>query len=66
MTRVKLLLVLAVAASTAQAVHAQSCSGGRTIEELIAACDAAFTGYNPIIVSARGWCYLVNGASCVL
>lgn len=66
MTRIKLLLAIAAAASAAQAVHAQSCSGGRTFDEVIAACDAAFSGYNPIIISARGWCYLINGATCVL
>jgi len=65
MTRTKLLLAAMVLASTAQAVHAQSCSGGRTIEQVIAACDAAFTGINPIIMSARGWCYIINGASCL-
>ena len=66
MTRIKLLLAIAAAASAAQAVHAQSCSGGRTYADAIAACDAAFSGFNPLIISARGWCYLVNGASCIL
>lgn len=66
MTRIKLLLAIATAATAAQAVHAQSCSGGRTYDEVIAACDAAFTGINPLIISARGWCYLVNGATCVI
>ena len=66
MTRIKLLLAITAAATAAQAVHAQSCSGGRTYDEVIAACDAAFTGFNPIIMSARGWCYVINGATCVL
>jgi hypothetical protein len=66
MTRLKLLLALSAAASAAPVVHAQSCNGGRTYDEVIAACDAAFTGFNPFITSARGWCYLINGATCVL
>ncbi|HWE43602.1 MAG TPA: hypothetical protein VG432_13920 [Gemmatimonadaceae bacterium] len=66
MTRIKLLLAVAIAATTAQAVRAQSCSGGRTYDEVIAACDDAFSGYNVLIVSARGWCYIVNGAACLI
>ena len=65
MTRIKLLLAIAAMASAARVVDAQSCNGGRTYDEVIAACDAAFTGFNPIIMSARGWCYLVNGATCL-
>jgi len=66
MTRMKLLLAAIALASTAQAVHAQSCSGGHTYDEMIAACDSAFGGFNPLIISARGWCYLINGATCVI
>ncbi|HET9003403.1 MAG TPA: hypothetical protein VFN39_05320 [Gemmatimonadaceae bacterium] len=66
MTRIKLLLAIATAVTAAQAVHAQSCNGGRTFDEVIAACDEAFTGYNPLIMSARGWCYIVNGATCLI
>jgi hypothetical protein len=63
MTRTKLFLAAAALVGV-QAAHAQSC-GSRTIDEIISSCDAAFPGYNPIIMSARGWCYVINGASCL-
>lgn len=58
------LLALAVATATAQAAHAQQC-GGRTFDQVIDDCDAAFPGINPLIVSARGWCYLIGGSTCL-
>lgn len=64
MTRTK-LLAIAVAALTAQAAHAQSCSGGRTYDQVIADCDTAFPGIG-LITSARGWCYLIGGATCLI
>lgn len=63
MTRMKLLLTAAMVATAAQEAHAQSC-GGRTIDEIVASCDSAFPGYNILLYSARGWCYLLNAASC--
>jgi hypothetical protein len=64
MIRTKLFLAAAAVAAGVQTVHAQSC-GSRTLDEIIASCDEAFPGYNPIILSARGWCYVINGASCL-
>ena len=63
MIRTKLVLA-ATALVAVPAAHAQSC-GSRTLSEIISSCDAAFPGYNPIIMSARGWCYVINGASCL-
>ena len=63
MIRTKLILAAAAVAGV-QAAHAQTC-GSRSLDEIIASCDAAFPGYNPITVSARGWCYIINGASCL-
>jgi hypothetical protein len=64
MTRIKLLVAIATTATAAQAVHAQSCSGGRTSDQVIADCDSAFPGTNPFVLSARGWCYIINSFSC--
>ena len=64
MIRTKLILTAATVAAGVQAAHAQTC-GSRSLDEIIASCDAAFPGYNPIVMSARGWCYIINGASCL-
>ena len=64
MTRTKLVLAMATLATAIPSARAQSC-GSRSLDEIVASCDAAFPGYNPIIMSARGWCYLINGASCL-
>lgn len=64
MTRTKLLLAATMVATTARAVHAQSCT--RTLEQVITTCDVAFSGSGLISLSARGWCYLINTASCTL
>jgi hypothetical protein len=64
MTRTKLVLAAAMLAAAVRPAVAQRC-GSRSLDEIVASCDAAFPGYNPIIMSARGWCYLINGASCV-
>jgi len=64
MTHTKLVLAMAMLATAAQPALAQRC-GSRSLDEIITSCDDAFPGYNPIIMSARGWCYLINGASCL-
>jgi hypothetical protein len=64
MIRTKLILAATAVAAGGQVAHAQTC-GSRSLDEIIASCDAAFPGYNPIIMSARGWCYIINGASCL-
>ena len=63
MTRTRLLLAAAMVTIAGQATQAQRC-GGRTIDEVIASCDSAFPSNNILTYSARGWCYLINGASC--
>ena len=63
MTRTR-LLALALALGTAQAAHAEACSGGRTYDQVIADCDTAFPGFG-LIMSARGWCYIIGAATCV-
>lgn len=64
MIRRKLLLAALAAAATAPALRAD-CDVG-AVEQSIAACDAAFPGSNFLILSARGYCYLINGGACVL
>jgi hypothetical protein len=64
MTRTKLLLIAATVAAGVETAHAQRC-GSRSLDEIIASCDEAFPSLNPIIMSARGWCYILNGASCL-
>ena len=63
MTRTTLLAIV-LAAATAQAAHAQRCSGGRSYDQIIADCDTAFPGYG-LIMSARGWCYIIGAGTCV-
>ena len=63
MTSTKLLLAAAMLAATAVTARAQ-CSGGRTSDQVIADCDAAFPSSNPFVASARGWCYIINSFSC--
>jgi hypothetical protein len=58
----KLILAAALLAVSSQAARAQRC---RTVDEVIASCDAAFSGTGVLSVSGRGWCYLI-GMSCVL
>jgi hypothetical protein len=65
MTRWKLMLAMTALALTATTARADSCSG-RSIEEIVAACDAAFDGGGLLFMSARGWCYMMNGARCAL
>jgi hypothetical protein len=65
MRRMTLLLSAAALAVSARGATAQSCVG-RTVDEIIASCDAAFTGSGPLSMSARGWCYLYNLAGCPL
>jgi hypothetical protein len=64
MTRNKLLL--AMVAVSAAATTARADCAGRPIEQVVAACDAAFDGDSLITLSARGWCYIINGARCAL
>lgn len=63
MTSTKLLLAAVALAATAEAAGAQ-CSGGRTSDQVIADCDAAFPSTNPLVLSARGWCYIINSFGC--
>jgi hypothetical protein len=65
MTRNKLLLAMVAVSAAAHPARAQSCAG-RAIEEVVAACDSAFEGGGLIFMSARGWCYMINGARCAL
>lgn len=65
MTRNNLLLALVVASAAATPAHAGSCAS-RALQEVVATCDAAFDGDGLIIMSARGWCYILNGARCAL
>ncbi|MFL5563311.1 MAG: hypothetical protein ACJ79K_17740 [Gemmatimonadaceae bacterium] len=58
----KLILAAALVAASSEAASAQRC---RTLDQVLASCDAAFSGNNPIVVSERGWCYLLE-LSCVL
>jgi hypothetical protein len=62
MLRTKLLLAAALIAAGSQTASAQKC---RTVDEIIASCDAAFPVGGLITLSARGWCYMI-GLSCVL
>lgn len=62
MKRMKLLLAAAAIAAGAQAAHAQSCT--KSGDEIIASCDAAFSGDGLFTISARGWCYLFNAVTC--
>ena len=63
MTSTTLLLAAVTLAATAEAAGAQ-CSGGRTPDQVIADCDAAFPSTNPFVISARGWCYVINSFGC--
>ena len=65
MTRTNLLLAMVAVAAAAPAARADSCAG-RAIEDVVAACDAAFDGGGLLFMSARGWCYMINGARCAL
>lgn len=62
MNRMKLLLAAAAIAASAQAAHAQSCT--KSVDDVIASCDAAFGGDGLFTSSARGWCYLFNLTTC--
>jgi len=59
MIRTKLVLAAALIAVGARTAQAQRC---QTLEQVIAACDAQFSSNNILIVSARGWCYLIGSA----
>ena len=59
MIRMKLMLAAALIAVGAQTAQAQRC---RTLEEVIADCDAQFPSNNILITSVRGWCYLIGYA----
>jgi hypothetical protein len=65
MTRWKLMLATTAVALTATSARADGCSG-RTIDQIITACDAAFDGGGVLFMSARGWCYMINAAQCAL
>ncbi len=60
MKRIKLLLAVAALVPGARSAHAQSCD----VDQIIASCDAAFSTAHLLTYSARGYCYLVNLASC--
>lgn len=57
MIRMKLIATAVLIVAGSQAVHAQRC---RTLEEVIADCDAQFPSNNILITSVRGWCYLIG------
>lgn len=63
MTSTRLLLAAVLLATAAKTADAQ-CSGGRTPDQVIADCDAAFPSTNPFVISARGWCYIINSFGC--
>ena len=58
----KLMLAAALVAVGAQTAPAQRC---RSIEQVIADCDAQFPRDNIFLTPVRGWCYIL-GASCVI
>ncbi|NUQ20841.1 MAG: hypothetical protein HOQ09_07755 [Gemmatimonadaceae bacterium] len=64
MIRRRILLAAFAVAATAPVLRAD-CDVG-VVEQAIAACDAAFPGSNFLILSARGYCYVINGGACVL
>ena len=62
MIRMKLTLAAALIVVGGQTAQAQRC---RSIEQVIADCDAQFPRDNIVLTPVRGWCYIL-GASCVI